>query len=224
MTPLQGNSEQMMMMKIVVVDHQQQSLLLLMMIMIIIIVVVVSIIIIIIGHHRHQEINQFFSKYKIHFKQFYGPSKTSKCQKTGNGNISSSSVSALQVDLLAVNFLALQNSLRVGVSKAVLFPQGVCSLQKLSLGGTLLISKESWRRKHPSVGSECSISRCQQALSTSHWEKNPRNPPMMLASTPEKNIFNSSSSRSSLEAGPARFLRTLTIPSVGVPQRRGGQA
>lgn len=34
------------------------------------------------------------------------------------------------------------------------------------------------------------------------------------------NFSNSSWSRSSLEAGPARFLRVLTIPSVGVAKER----
>lgn len=61
---------------------------------------------------------------------------------------------------------------------------------------------------------------CQLASSTSHWEKNPRDPPMMLASRSEMNFSNSSWSRSSLEAGPARFLRVLTIPSVGVATER----
>lgn len=126
-------------------------------------------------------------------------------------------LSVLLVDLLV--FVAM--FYRVAVSELVLFPQGVCGLQKLSLGTAFLIGKEAWRRK--AGPRRISIQQClryRQAPPTSHQEKNPRNPPAMMASVPSIKTFNCVSSWSRVEAGPACFFRVLTIPSVGGARER----
>lgn len=47
------------------------------------------------------------------------------------------------MDLLSVDALTLDHGLRVGVSEAVLVPQGAGGLHKLSLSRALLISEEA---------------------------------------------------------------------------------
>lgn len=103
-------------------------------------------IIIIFGHQRHQETNDLSLYLKFTLRIFSETSKTAELQKkkkNGNGAKSCSSVSVLQVDLLVFATMFY----RVAVSELVLFPQGVCGLEKLSLGAALVIGKEAWRRK-----------------------------------------------------------------------------
>lgn len=53
-----------------------------------------------------------------------------------------------RVDLLSVNVVALEDSLRVGVGEAVLVPQGAGCLQELHLSCALVISKEPWDKEY----------------------------------------------------------------------------
>lgn len=53
----------------------------------------------------------------------------------------------LQVCSLCLDVLALEEGLRVGVSKSVLVPERAGGLQKLSLSGALVITKEPWEKK-----------------------------------------------------------------------------
>lgn len=52
-----------------------------------------------------------------------------------------------EISSLCPHILALDESLGVGVSKAVLLPQGAGGLQELSLSGACAISKEPWEKK-----------------------------------------------------------------------------
>lgn len=52
----------------------------------------------------------------------------------------------LQISSLCLDVLALEEGLRVGVSKTVLVPERAGGLQKLSLCGALVVSKESWEK------------------------------------------------------------------------------
>lgn len=52
----------------------------------------------------------------------------------------------LQISSLCLDVLALEEGLRVGVSKAVLVPERAGGLRKLDLRGALVISKEPWEK------------------------------------------------------------------------------
>lgn len=56
-----------------------------------------------------------------------------------------------EISSLCSHVLALDEGLRVGVSKAVLVPQGAGSLQELSLSCACVISKEPWEKKQPNL-------------------------------------------------------------------------
>lgn len=82
------------------------------------------------------------------------PAETSQMMKVGNilrrttrdvkrVGVARCLASVFSVDLLSVDALTLEHSLRVGVSEAVLVPQGAGGLHKLSLSRALLISKEA---------------------------------------------------------------------------------
>lgn len=55
------------------------------------------------------------------------------------------------LNLLSVDAVALEESFRVGVSEAVVVPQGAGCLQKLCLCQALPVSKEPWEKTHPYI-------------------------------------------------------------------------